>query len=159
MSWSTPRLVLCHLAGLIALTMLVSPIAGCGKGRPKLVKVSGQVFINGQPLAAGVPGFILVLPQGTRPATAQINPQTGRFTLTTFDPNDGCVQGTHKVAVIVRAMVGNESVSLIDEKYADPNTSGLTVTIDKPTDSLRIDLEGPFRKVQSSPLSDDPNKF
>lgn len=132
---------------------------GCGPGRPKIVKVSGQVFIDGQPLAAGVPGFIQVVPEGTRAATGNIDPQTGRFTLTSFEPDDGCVPGTHKVAIILRAMVGTESVSLIDEKYADPNTSGLTVTIDKPTDSLRIDISGPLKKVQATPVSDDPNKF
>lgn len=132
---------------------------GCGSGRPKLVKVSGQVFIDGQPLAAGVPGFIQVVPEGTRPATGNIDPQTGRFSLTTFEPDDGCVPGTHKVAIILRAMVGTESVSLIDEKYADPSSSGLTITVDKPTDSLRIDISGPLKKVQATPISDDPNKF
>jgi len=134
-------------------------LTGCGTGRPKIVKVSGQVFIDGQPLAAGVPGFIQVVPEGTRAATGNIDPQTGRFTLTSFEPDDGCVPGTHKVAIILRAMVGTESVSLIDEKYADPNTSGITVTIDKPTDSLRVDISGPLKKVQSTPISDDPNKF
>jgi len=56
-------------------------------------------------------------------------------------------------------MAGMESVSLIDEKYADPNSSGLTITIDKPTDSLRIDISGPLKRVQAAPISDDPNKF
>ena len=134
-------------------------VTGCGSGRPKIVKVSGQVFIDGQPLAAGVPGFIQVVPEGTRAATGNIDPQTGRFTLTSFEADDDCVPGTHKVAIILRAMVGTESVSLIDEKYANPNTSGLTVTIDKPTDSLRIDISGPLKKVQGTPISDDPNKF
>lgn len=159
MNWALPGGVFCGFARLTVMILVLAPIVGCGKGRPKLVKVSGQVLIDGQPLAAGVQGFIQVVPQGTRAATGQIDPQTGRFTLTTFDPGDGCVQGTHKVAVIVRAMVGNESVSLIDEKYADPNTSGLTVTIDKPTDSLTVELQGPLRKVRSAPISEDPNKF
>lgn len=132
---------------------------GCGSGRPSVVKVSGQVFIDGEPLAAGVPGFIQVVPEGTRPATGSIDPATGRFTLTTFEENDGCVPGTHKVAIILRAMVGNESVSLIDEKYSDPSTSGLTITVDKPTDALRVDVSGPLKRVQSAPISDDPNKF
>lgn len=151
LTWKVPVCLLLSL-GLIWLS-------GCGSGRPKLVKVSGQVFVDGQPLAAGVPGFIQVVPEGTRPATGNIDPQTGRFSLTTFEPDDGCVPGTHKVAIILRAMVGNESVSLIDDKYADPNTSGLTITIDKPTDALRIDISGPLKKVQAAPISDDPNKF
>jgi hypothetical protein len=143
----------------LMLSLSLTWFNGCGSGRPKLVKVSGQVFIDGQPLAAGVPGFIQVVPTGTRPATGNIDPQTGRFSLTTFEPGDGCVPGTHKVAIILRTMAGMESVSLIDEKYADPNSSGLTITVDKPTDSLRIDISGPLKRVQAAPISDDPNKF
>ncbi|WP_347245669.1 hypothetical protein [Thermogutta sp.] len=144
---------------LLVMALIASTIPGCGQGRPRLVKVSGQVFIDGQPLAAGVPGFIRVVPDGMRPATGQIDPQTGRFTLTTYENGDGCVPGTHKVAIILNAMVGQESVSLIDEKFANPETSGLTVTIEKPTDSLRIDITGPLKKVQATPISEDPNKF
>lgn len=152
------RSALYSLVSLLMVGLLLST-TGCGKGRPKLVKVSGQVMIDGQPLAAGVPGFIQVIPEGSRPATGQIDPQTGRFTLTTFEEGDGCIPGTHKVAIILKAMVGTESVSLIDEKYADPNTSGLTVTIDKPTDSLAVEISGPLKKVSAAPISDDPSKF
>lgn len=151
--------------GLLRLTpplLVIACLFGCGRGGPKLVPVSGQVLIDGQPLAAGVPGFIQVIPADTRAATGNIDPQTGRFTLSTFEDNDGCPLGTHKVAVIVRTMVNTESVSLIPEEYAKPETSGLTVSIDKPNDSLTIELAGPLREVpagQIAPISDDPNRF
>ena len=150
------------LASLAVMVLIIPALQGCGQGGPKLVKVSGQVLIDGKPLAAGVPGFIQVIPEGTRPATGTIDPQTGKFTLTTFEKEDGCPVGTHKVVVTVRAMVGTESVSLIPEKYSDPQSSGLTVTIDKPTDSLTIELTGPLANIppgQITPESNDPNIF
>ncbi len=55
--------------------------------------------------------------------------------------------GQHKVAVILRAMVGSESISLIDEKYSKPETSGITFTIDGPTDKLEINLQGPLKQI------------
>lgn len=149
-------------AWLAVMVLALPVLLGCGKGGPKLVKVSGQVLIDGKPLAAGVPGFIQVIPEGTRPATGTIDPQTGKFTLTTFEKEDGCPVGTHRVTVTVRAMVGTESVSLIPERYADPRDSGLTVTIDQPTDSLTIELTGPMANVPAArivPESNDPNIF
>ncbi|GAB4127619.1 MAG: hypothetical protein Kow0040_01510 [Thermogutta sp.] len=147
----------------LVLVALVAPVvSGCGKSGPKLVKVSGQVLIDGKPLATGVPGFIQVIPEGTRPATGTIDPQTGKFTLTTFEKEDGCPVGTHRVTVTMRAMVGTESVSLIPEKYADPQTTDLKVTVDKPTDSLTIELTGPLANVPTgriAPESNDPNIF
>lgn len=141
--------------------VVASALVGCGKGGPEVVPASGQVFIDGQPLAAGVEGFVQVLPAEGRAATGSIDPQTGKFTLTTLEKDDGCPVGTHKVAVILRTMVGNNSVSLIDEKYSEPETSGLTVTVEEATDSLKIDLAGPLQKPagQPAPISDDPNKF
>ena len=120
-------------------------LAGCGKTGPRVVPVSGQVLIDGAPLAAGVPGYIQVVPEGTRPASGRIDPQTGRFTLTTSKPEDGCPLGTHEVAVYVNQRVGASVVWLIPEQYGDPKASGLTVTIDGPTDSLLVKLSGPLR--------------
>ncbi len=129
-------------------------LAGCGKGGPRVVPVSGQVLIDGKPLTAGVPGHIQVLPQGTRPASGSIDPQTGRFTLSTNRPGDGCPLGTHKVAVYVNQMVGPSAVWLIPEQYGDPEASGLTVTIDGPTDSLLVELAGPLRRPLQGALQD-----
>lgn len=150
------------LASVALVLALVICVAGCGKGGPKPVRVSGQVLVDGQPLVTGVPGYVRVIPAEGRPATGAIDPQTGKFSLMTFKEGDGCIPGTHKVAVIVRHMVGSESVSLIPEKYAEPASSGLSVTIDGPTDSLEINLSGPVVQLPPgavAPISDDPNKF
>jgi len=135
--------------------------AGCGPSGPAPVPVSGQVLIDGQPLATGVEGFIQVVPQNGRPATGAIDPQTGQFELTTTEQGDGCIKGTHKVVVIVQQMVGQESVSLIPNKYRDLMKTDLQVTVEGPTDSLKIELTGPLKKAaaNATPISDDPNKF
>jgi hypothetical protein len=115
---------------------LVFLLAGCDS-RPRRVPVSGQVLIDGQPVTAG---SIQVVPDDARPAQGTIDEQ-GHFTLTTYEQGDGCVPGTHRVAVSATEMIGGDQVRyLVPQKYADFSSSGLTVTIDGPTDDLRIEL-------------------
>ena len=65
----------------------------------------------------------------------------GRFTLTTFENQDGSVTGTHAVSVTaVEPLTQTTQRWHAPKKYADPRTSGLTATIDGPTDSLVIEL-------------------
>lgn len=145
---------------VFVLALFGTVLVGCGDGRPELVPVSGQVFINDKPLAAGVDGFVRVEPETGRAATGRIDPSDGRFTLSTFEPDDGCMEGTHAVAVIVNATANGQTTSLIPEKYREAGTSGLTVTIDGATDALRIDLSGKLKRAAASggenPAIDDP---
>lgn len=144
---------------LAGMTMLLT--AGCGPRGPAVVPVSGQVLVDGEPLATGIEGFIQVIPHEGRPATGAIDPQTGTFKLTTTKPDDGCVIGTHKVVIIMQQMVGQESVSLVPEQYRNVADTDLQVTIDGPTEALRVELTGPVKTAspQAAPISDDPNKF
>ena len=51
--------------------------------------------------------------------------------------------GTHGVEVTAMENVGQGQVRrLVPERYSRASTSGLTVTIDEPTDSLVIELKG-----------------
>src|SRR5262245_36257360 len=121
-------------AALLAAAALFA--AGCSSG-PKVVRVSGVVLIDGQPLTHG---FVQVAPAGYRPATGKIGPD-GRFTLTTLTEGDGCVVGTHPAAVIATETLGPGAQKWhAPKKYAATETSGLTVTIDRPTDDLKIEL-------------------
>jgi hypothetical protein len=141
---------------------VLPPLIGCGKGGPQVVPVSGQILIDGQPLAAGIPGFVQFVPAEGRPATGSIDPQTGKFTLTTMSNDDGAILGTHKVVVMVQQTIGQQSVSLIPDRYADLASTDLTTTIDGPTDALKIELTGPLKPAKPTPpgeVSDDPNKF
>lgn len=123
---------------LISLLLAASMTAvGCSDGRPQRFPVSGQVLIDGEPLEKG---FVQVIPANDRAASGKLGPG-GRFQLTTFEPNDGCVAGTHKVAVI-----GNESVDAQSQKwhapksYMDAENSGLTVTVSEEVTELKIEL-------------------
>lgn len=148
---------------LVAAVLFVFVFGGsCGQSGPRVVKVSGVVLVDGQPLElpAGVQAFVQFVPAGARPASGEIDPQTGRFTLTTMRPGDGCVTGQHKVAVIIRANVGTESISLVDEKYSRPEASGITVTIDGPNDNVQINIQGPLKQLPPGalqPVSQEPN--
>jgi len=127
---------------LLAAAVVLGQLSGCGDGRPTRVRVSGQVFVDGKPLVAPQKGyaFVRLVPPDARVATGQLDSQ-GRFTLTTFDGQDGCVLGKHKVVVMAYEQIGPAACRwLAPKKYSDYLSLIKTVTIDGPTDSLRIDL-------------------
>lgn len=99
--------------------------------------MSGIVLIDGAPLTHG---FVQVAPAGFRPASGPIG-SDGRFTLTTLKEGDGCVVGTHPVAVIATESLGPSGQKWhAPKQYAAQDTSGLKVTIDGPTSDLKIEL-------------------
>jgi hypothetical protein len=132
------------------LLLIAALLPGCGDRGPQPVPVSGTVLIDGTPLHGGT---VRVVPENGRAATGQIQPD-GRFSLTTFQADDGCYPGTHAVEVFAPRMatdmltaeeqkkVRAQAITLA-EKYTDFRTSGLTVTIDKPTDDLTIAIQTP----------------
>ena len=139
------------LAALLQLTLLLT---GCGNGRPTLVPVSGQVLLDGKPVPMG---FIRVIPADGRPATGTLD-STGHFKLSTYEDGDGCMLGTHTVEVLAKQRISaTKTRLLVPKKYFDMATSGVTVTIDKPTDSLQIDLKsgGKPTVVESSETGGD----
>ncbi len=121
---------------VFAVALCISLIAGCGDGRPKRVPVSGQVLIDGEPVKAGSIRFV---PEGARPSSSDLDAE-GRFTLRCFEKNDGAVLGTHRVQVAARAMEGDKLRWYAPQEYSDVETSGLSVEITEPTDSLVIEL-------------------
>ncbi len=126
-----------HAVLAIGLALLLPAAPGCGNGRPDCVPVSGRVTIDGKPLEFG---SVMVVPKGHRPAVGEIGPD-GRFSLTTFEKNDGCVPGKHSVAVIAKKIL-NEYASkwFTPKKYANCGTSGLEVEVVGPRDDVEIKL-------------------
>jgi len=137
---------------LVVVLMLAAEV-GCGDGRPRIVPTSGVVLMNGKPLT-GHGGFVRVVPAGARPATGRIDPADGRFTLTTYETGDGCVEGTHPVAVIVNTTVGNRLVWIAPKRYGDETTSGLIVDIKGEKAELDIRLEGGLAPVPAASEAD-----
>jgi hypothetical protein len=123
---------------IIALTFVCAYATGCGDGLPPRVPVSGKITIDGQPVTFGSIRFVPA--EGGRLATGQIE-KDGSFTLTAYKLNDGCVPGTHRVAVYSVEEV-NDTMGrwYVPRKYSVANSSGLKYTITEPTDSLKVEL-------------------
>jgi len=112
-------------------------VTGCGDGRPTRVPVSGRVLIDGQPLEHG---RIRFYPASNRPASAALGPD-GRFSLTTYEFGDGCVQGKHPVSVS-GTKLSNPTTQrwYAPKKYAQPSSSGLEFEVTEATDEATIEL-------------------
>lgn len=118
------------------LTILLLCVSACQQGIT-IVPVSGRVLIDGEPLTHGV---IMVTPSNHRPAMATLRPD-GSFTLTTHHEGDGVAIGTHPVAIIAHETLSpSQQRWHAPKKYMSPDTSGLTITIDRPRDDLVIEL-------------------
>jgi hypothetical protein len=121
---------------LFSVAILCCFCLGCGPQAAKPVHVAGSVFLDGKPLAGGA---IRIVPSRGRPAISSID-KAGRFTLSRLKRDDGCFPGAYRVEVAPIIPEGSTATSLIPTKYGSVETSGLAVTIDGPTDALKIDL-------------------
>ncbi|MCA9032121.1 MAG: hypothetical protein KDA66_14995 [Planctomycetaceae bacterium] len=122
---------------LLSSLAVMAVMPGCSDGRPKRVPVSGQVLIDGKPLEHG---FVQVIPANDRAASGQIG-SDGRFTLTTFTTDDGCVPGNHVVTIIANESIDPQSQRWhAPKKYCDPTTSDLKIDIVDATDDLVINI-------------------
>ncbi len=123
-------------------SFLILLASGCGgSGGPVCAPVAGTVNFRGQALPQGDISFHPN--DGQRPAYGRI--QDGKIVdVTTLDQGDGVPVGPCKVAVkAVQAAADmyTPSKSLIPERYADPNKSGLTADIQKgQTNQVQYDL-------------------
>ncbi len=114
-------------------------IAGCSDGRPERVKISGKVTIDGKPLTKGT---VKVFPQEGRPAYGHIQPD-GRFTLGTFEKDDGCPTGEHTLVVVARETLNPVRIRwLAPKKYSQPSTSGLMINAENDREDEVIALTG-----------------
>jgi hypothetical protein len=121
---------------VLACGLPILGMLGCGGGPklPPMAKVSGTVTFDGKPLPRGMVQFT---PEGSTvshplpPATGAIG-SDGRFTMYTAGVA-GAVLGQHKISVEAREDVDLNKVSwapsLIPEKYANPEQSGLSFEV------------------------------
>lgn len=100
---------------LCAVNALMPFVSGCGESPPDTAPAGGRVLFNDKPLANASVNFI---PENGKAANGVTDSQ-GKFTLTTFQPNDGAIVGTHKVTVTV---VSTEEVpEIIPDDYSYTN--------------------------------------
>ncbi len=145
-----PRLP--RFALMLAFAASLALLAGCGPKRPETMYVEGIVTLDGKPVENAA---VMFSPAEGRPASGSTDAQ-GRFELQTFEPRDGAVPGSHKVTVTLNEVSGvmpdPDGLSgeiapggfqvkwIVPEKYSNPDSSGLTVEVDRSLD-LPVKLE------------------
>lgn len=117
---------------------------GCGDGRPRCYPVQGVVQVDGKPLTGEFDGTIRFVhvtdTQKGRPATGKIG-SDGRFSLTSYEDNDGCPKGKYQVELIVLRFDKNKTYYLVPPRYENHATSGIEVEITGKTTDLTISAE------------------
>jgi hypothetical protein len=111
--------------------LLAVVLAGCGRGGPQLVDVSGIVRWQGRPVPVGV---VTLVPEdgsgGLRPAAGMID-ASGCYRLAAVPGQPGVLPGRYRVAV--RASTGSPDEGgvswLVPQRFADPAKSGLSIEI------------------------------
>jgi hypothetical protein len=113
----------------------------------ELFSVRGEVTYQGKPLPEGTVVYLPKDSPGSRQATGAIQ-SDGSFALMTRAKDDGAMRGTYQIAIYAykphpgepatreeyEAMAkrgGLKREYLIPEKYADPQKSGLSDTVDE----------------------------
>ena len=125
----------------LAVATMLAVFSGCGADT---APVSGTVSLDGQTVG---PGTVIFLPtsEGARSAVGTFG-DDGRYLLSTFEPNDGAVVGSHRV--IIQASSPSESEfgeeEIVDSRipliYADPQTGGLTAEVKPGSNAIDFDL-------------------
>lgn len=132
---------------------------GCNKksdGLEKLQPVKGKIVFSGKAISAGNARTVILKPDASQGNDSQHEPRgeidkDGNFEIFTANRR-GAPPGHYKVAVkIMESPLPNSAdmyavpKSLIDEKYGDPEQSGLAINVvEKPADGaydLKIDVK------------------
>lgn len=138
---------MCRKCVSFVLIVTTLSLVGCSKsGLDGLVPVSGTVTYKGKP----VEGADLVFnPESEGRAASAKSDASGKFHVTTLDPQDGAKPGNYKVAISKKEMINPMTAeeaedwfhkhsgpppprkikNELPEKYADEKTSGLTATV------------------------------
>lgn len=129
---------------LVVIAMFSMLLAGCGDGRPAPAPVTGVVTYQGQPVEGA---HVVFYTQGTRPAMGTTNAE-GRFSLLTWKPGDGALQGEAVVCITKEEAIHRKpddpyavaTKSLLPEKYRVPANSPLRAEV-KPGEKNEFTFE------------------
>ena len=130
-----------RFASRLALAVLIAATCGCGESGPQLAPATGQVLLDGEPVAdAGV----LFAPTSSGPAASASTDADGNFSLMTGS-REGALVANHRVVISKSETRGVNTdseglsgvavdggwlfVDHLPTRYNDPNTSGLTAEV------------------------------
>lgn len=127
----------------VKIVFLLSVLSLLGCGEPRYFPVTGIVVDeNGTPLKELSGATIVFDAVGQAVSAVGEIEDDGRFSLTSEVADDGCLPGEHRVTVGQVFSDGDvPTARVIDPKYHDGATSGLTVTVEKKRNDLRITLK------------------
>jgi len=149
----------CIFRGLACYILALFCVTGCGSGGPTTIPIRGEVLYNGQPLQDGIVCYLPKQPGIARQATGRVQ-SDGSFVLTTFKNADGVVPGEYDIVVYAykphpgepKSRAEHEAVAragglkrgfVIPEKYVNPQTSGLSDTVNSDHSGFkRFELSG-----------------
>jgi hypothetical protein len=141
-----PFLLLCG-------SVLLCATVGCGEKNPLMTPAGGTVLLDGKPLEGATVNF---MGEGAARAASGVTDASGKFSLTTFEPNDGAAPGKHivtisKIPAVASAPPSGGNVSSrevvesaqsyakagempeikneIPDKYSQPLNSGLSAEV------------------------------
>jgi hypothetical protein len=137
-----------HACTPFAIIVLALGCSSKDPNRLETVPVTGTVTYNGKPVDGAIVTFLAR--KENIPATGMTDAE-GRFSLTTYEDGDGAVIGDHDVSVNKTIGSASTAVSidedpehytpgitpppvvkhLVPERYSQPDTSGLKVTVAK----------------------------
>jgi hypothetical protein len=132
---------------LIPFLLLPLLFVGCGGERVSRLPtqpVEGTVQLDGRPLEGA---FVVLHPKGaTDPKVLAAQAKTdasGKFKPTTYDVNDGAIEGEYRVTVeyfeLVKTDEGTKAgPNILPPKYASPATTDLTIRVAKGENKLPI---------------------
>ena len=122
---------------LITFLLLIF-VVGCGPGH---VPLKGKVTFSddGTPLTIGK----VILSQPNYQSRGDLD-ANGEFVMESLKVGDGLPPGTYGVSIdgaIEYGDFGGGGYSLVDPKWASPETSGLTINVDRKTKTLDIQVD------------------
>ena len=116
--------------------LLSAMLVGCSDPSrlPGLVPAEGTLLVGGEPLEGVVVSLNPVSVSVEFPRTAfGVTDASGRFKVRTLQPDDGAYPGEYAVTAIKYVPDPRnpavDSYNILPEKYANPSTSGIAVTV------------------------------
>ena len=138
---------------ILAVGACLASTSGCGgDGRETVYPTTGKVIVNGQP-AAGAQVVLFpvdeILRASDHPLPTGVTDENGVFTLGSYAVGDGAPAGEYLVTIVWSVEVISDpnnpetppAVDRLQDRYAEPDQSGLQVTISAgPTELEPFDL-------------------